>query len=256
MPDSLTALIITFNEAANLGRCLDRLRWVPRVVVLDSGSTDATLAIAAEHPNVQVIHRPFDTFAGQCNFGLEQVRSEWVLSMDADYIVGTDFEPEARAAMQSGHAAGYRTGFRYCIGGRPLSGTLYPPRTVLYRKAAAHYEDEGHGHRVRIQGEIADLRVLIDHDDRKPLSRWLASQIKYAEAEAAFLASAAQAELGRIDRLRARAWIMPVLAPVYCLIFKGLWRDGWAGWHYTLQRWLAECMIALAVVDHRLKSHE
>ena len=44
---------------------------------------------------------------------------------------------------------------------------------------------------------------------------------------------------------------MPVLAPFYCLVVKGLWRDGWAGWHYTMQRWVAECMIALALVDRR-----
>ena len=92
---------------------------------------------------------------------------------------------------------------------------------------------------------------MIDHDDRKPLSRWFASQIKYSEQEAEFLATSAASQLSRIDKLRAKAWIMPVLAPFYCLVVKGLWRDGWAGWHYTMQRWVAECMIALALVDRR-----
>ena len=69
MTADLTALIITFNEEPNIGRVLERLGWVPRVVVLDSGSTDATLAICATFANVEVFTRPFDSFAGQCNHG-------------------------------------------------------------------------------------------------------------------------------------------------------------------------------------------
>ncbi len=251
MPPPLTALVITFNESANIARCLGRLDWVERVVVLDSGSTDGTQQIARSFPNVEIIERAFDTFAGQCNFGLAQIGSEWVLSLDADYILGEGFERAAIAAIQSGRAQAYRAPFRYCIHGRGLSATLYPPRIVLYRREAARYENEGHGHRVRINGKAGLLGAAIDHDDRKPLSRWFASQIKYAAAEAEFLASTHADQLGRIDRLRVRGWVMPVLAPLYCIVVKGLWRDGQAGWHYTLQRWVAECMIALALLDRR-----
>ena len=249
MSGSLTALVIAFNEAANITRCLRRLDWVERVVVVDSGSTDGTQEIARGFPNVEVIERAFDSFAGQCNFGLSQIHSEWVLSLDADYILGEDFEQVAIVTIQSGQASAYRAPFRYCIQGRSLSATLYPPRIVLYRREAARYEDEGHGHRVRIDGTAGLLGATIDHDDRKPLSRWFASQIKYAAIEAQFLASTPAAQLSRIDRLRARGWVMPLLAPVYCFVIKGLWRDGLAGWHYVLQRWTAECMIALALVD-------
>ena len=254
MSGSITALIITFNEAANIARCLDRLRWLQRVVLLDSGSTDDTLAIARRYPNVEIIHRDFDTFAGQCNFGLSQIQTDWVLSLDADYIVGENFGQAASQAIASGSAVGYRAAFRFCIQGRRLSATLYPPRTILYRKDQAHYENEGHGHRVRINGIVETISEVIEHDDRKPLSRWLSSQIKYAEAEAAFLVNAPSDKLGKIDRLRAKAWILPFLAPVYCLFVKGLWRDGLAGLHYAMQRLLAETMIALAVIDRRLSS--
>ena len=66
---------------------MPRLRWAQRVLVIDSGSTDDTLALIAQFPNVQVLHRPFDSFAEQCNFGLQHISSEWVLSMDADYVL-------------------------------------------------------------------------------------------------------------------------------------------------------------------------
>jgi len=251
MPDSLSALVITYNEATNIARCLERLDWVQRVVVLDSGSTDGTQEIARNFPNVEVIERAFDTFAGQCNFGLNQIHTDWVLSLDADYILGKGFEEAARAAIQSNCAPAFRVPFQYCIHGQGLSATVYPPRIALYRRDTARYEDEGHGHRVCIKGTPGLLGAMIDHDDRKPLSRWFASQIKYSEQEAEFLATSAASQLSRMDKLRAKAWIVPVLTPFYCLIVKGLWRDGRAGWHYTLQRWVAECMIALALVDRR-----
>lgn len=247
----ITVMVLTFNEEPNIDRCLERLRWASRVLVVDSFSTDRTLEIVRGYPNTTIIQRAFDTFAGQCNFGLSQIETPWVLSLDCDYILGADFEKEAAEQIAGGEHAGWKSAFRYCIHGKPLSATLYPARCVLYRKAAARYEDEGHGHRVRIDGNVGDLRSRIDHDDRKPLGRWFASQMKYAEREAEHLLTAPANELSRIDRLRARGWVMPFLAPVYCLVVKGLWRDGLAGWHYTLQRWLAECVIALAVIDRR-----
>ena len=83
----LTALILTYNEKENIARTLGSLAWVTSVVLIDSGSTDGTQELAvASHPNVKVLFRAFDSFAGQCNFGLNQIDTEWVLSLDADYI--------------------------------------------------------------------------------------------------------------------------------------------------------------------------
>lgn len=250
LPD-ITALVITRDEAANIARCLERLTWLPKVLVLDSFSADSTVGVAKTFPNVTVVQRGFDTFASQCNYGLTLIDSEWVLSLDCDYIVGDSFADEARSLVGVGTCDGFKAGFRYCIHGRPLRASLYPARCVLYRRAAAHYEDEGHGHRVRIEGVMGTMRSYVAHDDRKPLGRWFAAQMKYAEREALFLLSAPRNQLSRVDRLRATGWIMPLLAPMYCLFFKGLWRDGIAGWHYVLQRWVAECVIALALAEIR-----
>lgn len=256
MNPDLTALVITHNEMANIERCLERLRWVPRVVVLDSFSTDETLMIARRFPNVEIVQRAFDTFANQCNHGLSLISSRWVLSLDCDYVLGDDFEKEALSLIERTDVAGWRVGFRYCVHGRPLSATLYPPRCVLYLREAATYEDEGHGHRVRVRGLVGEMRARIDHDDRKPLSRWFAAQIKYAEKESAFLISATKESMSRVDRVRRMGWVLPLIVPVYCLIVKGLIRDGIAGLHYTLQRWVAECMIALAVIERRISNKE
>ncbi|MEJ1931880.1 glycosyltransferase, partial [Nostoc sp. NIES-2111] len=73
---AITGLVITFNEAANIERTLSRMQFLPKVIVLDSGSTDGTLDIAARFSNVEIVQRAFDSFAGQCNFGLGLIRTE------------------------------------------------------------------------------------------------------------------------------------------------------------------------------------
>ncbi len=60
---------------------------------------------------------------------------------------------ELDTLVPSDAVAGYKARFVYRIFGRPLRGTLYPPRTVLYRKGTASYQNEGHGHRVTVSGE-------------------------------------------------------------------------------------------------------
>lgn len=241
----LTPLILTYNEEANLGRVLDRLTWAERVVVLDSFSTDRTLEIARAYPNVEVHQRAFDSFAGQCNHGLSLVGTEWTLSLDADYVLTPALIAEIAALPDDPAVAGYQAGFTYVIGGRPLRGTLYPPRTVLYRTARARYAQDGHAHRVEVDGAVQPLAGKILHDDRKPLASWLDAQRRYAVQEAAKLRATPRDRLGRTDRLRLAGVWAPVLGPLYALVARGGLLDGRAGWHYALQRAYAEILLAL-----------
>jgi glycosyltransferase involved in cell wall biosynthesis len=251
--DEITPLVIAFNEGPNLGRCLERLKWARRIVVMDSGSTDDTLAICARFPSVEVHHRPFDSFAGQCNAGLERIWTPWVLSLDSDYLMPTGF-PEEISGL-GGLEHGYRAGFRYCVYGRPLRSCLYPPRTVLYRRAGARYEDDGHGHRVVVPGPVGELKSVIDHDDCKPLARWLASQRKYAEQEAEKLLAQTGA-LPVADRIRKRIWLAPGLVFFYTLFWKRAALDGWPGFFYVLQRTYFELLLSLELLDRRLRGRK
>src|SRR5947207_5775833 len=169
----VTALILTRNEQENIGRTLSAIKWIDKVIMIDSFSSDETLKLAqASHPNVIVVQRAFDSFAAQCNFGLSQIATEWVLSMDADYVVSPELIEQVQTLDPTPDIAGYSAPFRYCIFGHPLRATIYPPRTVLYRRNCAKYHDEGHGHRVSVTGKILRLSGTIDHDDRNPFGRW------------------------------------------------------------------------------------
>lgn len=250
---SVSALLLTYNEQENIGRTLAALRWIEEVVLIDSFSTDDTLEIAAAtHSGVRVIQRPFDSFAKQCNFGLEHVRSPWVLSLDADYELEAELTEEIAALEPGLEVAGYAVRFRYCVWGRPLRSTLYPPRTVLYRRDHATYHDEGHGHRVRLRdGVVLPLRGRVRHDDRKPLSRWLLSQDRYMHVEAPYLLGMPPSELSRQDRLRRRAILAPAVIFLYLMFGRGLVLDGWPGWYYVFQRTLAETLLALRIITNR-----
>jgi glycosyltransferase involved in cell wall biosynthesis len=256
LADQLTVLLITYNEESNIARTLEAVAWAKTILVVDSGSTDATRAIIAGFPQARIVERPFDTFATQCNFGLSRVATDWVLSLDADYELSEALAQEIQALWPEPDVAGYRASFVYRIFGRALTSTLYPPRTVLYRKDHARYRDEGHGHRVVIDGPIGVLQNAIFHDDRKPLSRWFASQQAYARREADYLLTAEPGALKRSDRIRRLGWIAPILVPLYTLFWKRCLLDGWPGWYYALQRGIAEAMIALELIDRRLRGAE
>jgi glycosyltransferase involved in cell wall biosynthesis len=253
MIEDITPVVITYNEEANIARTLDPLAWARRIVVIDSGSTDETLKIVQTYRQAEVFHRPFDDFASQCNFGIAQVTTPWVLSLDADYELSKELVIELHRLNPESAIGGYRARFVYRIFGRPLRGTLYPPRTVLYRKDKAFYRNEGHGHRVTVAGEVLPLLGVIFHDDRKPLAHWFRAQQRYASKEAEHLMASDRNALGGTDRIRLAVWPAPLAVFLYTLILKGCLLDGWPGWYYALQRLLFEAILALDLIDRRLR---
>jgi glycosyltransferase involved in cell wall biosynthesis len=253
MLDQITPMILTYNEVPNIRRTLDALSWAKRIVVIDSFSTDETVDVLRCYPQVELFQRPFVDAASQCNYGLAQVTSPWVLSLDADYVLGEGLVREMQSLAPPSNASGYRARFVYTVHGRRLRGSLYPPRTVLYRRDKASYRQEGHTQRVVLDGEVLSFAEVIFHDDRKPLARWIASQQRYARAEAEYLLDPRRPPLRRTDKIRLMGWPAPVAAFFYTLLIKGCLFDGWPGWYYALQRAVAEALIALELIDRRLQ---
>jgi glycosyltransferase involved in cell wall biosynthesis len=247
-------MILTFNEEANIGRTLDKLTWAKKILIIDSGSTDHTLEIVSQHSQAVVIRRDFDTAAPQCNFGLTHIESEWVLSLDADYVLSDELVLEIATLRPSSNVRGFWARFVYRIFGRSLRASLYPRRAVLYRRSSASYVDEGHTQRVRIDGKMLNLIHPIYHDDRKPVSRWFGSQARYVSLEASHLLSRDRSTLGNVDRIRLLIVLAPVLVFFHVLFVKRCLFDGWPGWYYALQRVCAEMMLSIELLDRRFRS--
>jgi glycosyltransferase involved in cell wall biosynthesis len=252
MLSTVTPLILTYNEAPNLRRGLEKLQWASEIVIVDSFSNDETEQIARSFPNVRFVQRRFSDHTAQWNFGLDQVDSDWVLSLDADYVVTDELVDEISQLPGGGGVSVFFARFRYCVGGRALRGSLYPPRAVLFRKSECRYVQDGHTQVLDFHGPSSFLKGYLLHDDRKSLARWLDSQRAYARLEAEKLLSSGSQSHSLGDRLRR--WILPAApaAFVYAFIAKGCFFDGWPGWFYALQRTYAEVLLSLEMLDRKL----
>jgi glycosyltransferase involved in cell wall biosynthesis len=251
MLDEITPLLLTFDEACNISRSLERLSWAREVVIVDSFSTDGTVEIAAKFPNVRLVKNKFCSHSQQWNFGLNEtgIRTKWVLALDADYVLTESLIKEIEALRATDDVAGYRVSFRYCVEGKALSGAVYPPVTVLFRRSLGGYIQDGHTQRLQLEGNVLKLTNPAMHDDRKPLHRWLSSQSRYMRLEAIKLLQSSIAELSIQDRIRRCIVIAPIAVFLYCMIFKRNIFDGSAGLFYALQRSFAELLISLYLLD-------
>lgn len=252
----ITALILTYNEAPNIERTISALSNIDEILIVDSGSTDATLEIAKRiRPDTRIVQRDFDTHTQQWNFGLDQVRTPWILSLDADYELSSALAREIADLAPPESIGGYQAAFQYRIQGHPLRASVYPPRTVLFRKDKARYRDDGHTQILETHEKVLPLKGVIFHDDRKPFSRWFRSQQHYATLEARHLLAMPVEQLRPQDRLRRKIFFAAPAIFVYLLFGKRLILDGWPGWLYVFQRTIAEILLSTKLITEKASLH-
>lgn len=248
----ISGLILSNNEEVNIGRTLSNLTWLPEIVLLDSGSTDKTLEIAKTFPNVRICHREFDNHHNQWNFGLKEcgIQSEWVLALDSDYQFDEKVSAEIQTIVDSNpFENAFWAKFRYAINGEVIKSGIYTPVQVLFRRKLANYANEGHTQRVKVEGESGWLKNHVIHDDRKPFSRWIHSQVRYSKLEAEKILQSPKSNLSRTNRLRKSTILTPVIVFFYCLIVrKGIF-EGKNAILYAFQRLIAESFIQYKLKD-------
>ena len=99
--EKISAIIITKNEEKNIKSCLDSLRFVDEIVLVDSGSTDKTIEIARTFENIKIIQTQWFGFVENKKIALEQTQYNWVLWIDADEIVPKELADEWLTRTQS-----------------------------------------------------------------------------------------------------------------------------------------------------------
>jgi len=251
---SLSILILTFNEELNIGACLDSVSWSDDVLVLDSGSTDNTVAIARER-GIRVVQRPFDNYAAQRNFGLQQpYKYPWVLMLDADERVPEELRMEMVAATQAAGpaVAMFRMRRRDHLFGRWIKGSSgYPTWFGRLARVGRVRVERPVNEEYHADGELRDLRAHLDHYPfNKGFDAWIAKHDRYSSMEARMRLEGAASRLQWPDLLhrdadrrrraqKALAYRLPLrpLAMFFALyVLRGGLFEGRAGLTFCLLR--------------------
>jgi len=251
MLDQITPVLLTLNEAPNIERTLSALAWAKDIVLVDSGSADRTIEIVKRFPNVKLFTRQFDNHANQWRYAVTEtaIGTPWILRLDADYQVSPELLAEMRALFADAPVNGYRVKFDYAVFGRRLRASLYPPNVILLRRGHFTVREKGHTEEWIVDDPIGTLRARALHDDWKTTAAWLAGQGRYMGLE---VDRVAMRPRGLRDWLRRRPPLMPIAMFFYCLFGKGLIFNGRAGLFYSLQRTMAEAVLALMLIESKI----
>ena len=260
----ISVLILTKNEEADLPGCLDSVSWSDDVHVLDSESTDATVAIARDR-GAKVSVRPFDGYSSQRNFGLQSIAyvHSWVLILDADERIPGELVPVLDEFVSDApdFVAAARIRRRDIWWGRWLRhAQISPFYQRLVRPRKVHYVREINEVLV-VDGTTRDLDGFFDHFPfSKGLAHWVAKHNAYSTMEAELIALGGdfQASIwtavfdrdfnvrrrhqkGIFYRLPAR----PLLKFFYMVIIRRAFLDGMPGIRYSILQGFYEYLIVL-----------
>lgn len=106
--NKLSVVVITLNEEKNIARCLESIRWADELIIVDSGSSDQTCAIAEEQFGARVFHQGWPGDGPQKRFGIEQASNDWCLVLDADEELSPELAASMQRALTSGSASCYK----------------------------------------------------------------------------------------------------------------------------------------------------
>ena len=177
----LTATVITLNEEANIEAALQSLKWVDEVVVVDSGSTDGTVAIA-RRCGARVETRAWEGYSAQKNYAASIAANDWILSIDADERVPVDLATEIRELMERGpDRRGYRIPRVTWYLGRWIRGTDWYPdyQLRLYDRRAATWNARRVHESVALGEPAGRLQHDLQHYAYRDLSHHLATIDRY-----------------------------------------------------------------------------
>ena len=270
----ISTLILTYNEQQDLPGCLDSISWCDDIHILDSGSTDFTLAIAQAR-GARITTRSFDTYAAQRNAAMQlPFRHPWVLVLDADERPTPALSAEMQAAVLTVPASvsGFRMRRRDFLWGTWLKHAQMTPFYVrLLRVGHVHYTRDIN-EIVEVSGDILELQSPLDHFAfSKGITHWVAKHNGYSSKEAELLASGDAirgASLRRAlfarnfhERRVAQKAIFyelparPLIKWCYMMFFRGAILDGHAGVMYATLQSFYEYLIEVKCRElHRQRS--
>lgn len=237
----LSVIVITKNEEAAIGRCLRSIAFANEIVVVDSGSSDKTAAIAREL-GARVIQRPnWPGFGPQKNRALDNASGDWVLSLDADEWIEPPLADEIRTVIaQADAAGGYEIPRRSRFCGRIVRYCGWSPDYVLrlFRREQGRFSDDKVHEHVEVAGPLMRLKNPIEHDSITDLADAEDKIKRYSKAAATQLIAKGK------KSSYAKAWLRGLGAFLRTFVFRLGFLDGKTGWRvanynrrYTFEKW-------------------
>ena len=221
MTARLSVTIITLNEEANIRRTLESIMWADEIIVLDSGSTDRTMAICREFTG-KVYHQDWLGFSGQKNAAIDRATGDWILSLDADEPIEPELAAEIRTIMASPDAYdGYRVPRKTFFLGKWIQhGGWYPDDNLrLFRRGKGRFGERAVHEAIKVQGTIGRTAHAIEHHAFPDLASYMASINSYSS-----LAVTEMAQRG-VTAFKA-GWVNILLRPFGTFFYKYVVRLG------------------------------
>ena len=230
MPETISVVLITLNEAANLPRTLASVGFAQDLVVVDSGSSDETLEIA-RRAGARVFVEPWKGFAGQKNSAIAYAAGDWVLSLDADEEVSPELALEIELLLAGKpECSAYRIPRLNHFLGKPLRhGGYWPdPKLRLFRRGSALFKERAVHETMKATGAVGTLKSPLLHHCYPTLEEYVEHMNRYSTVAARMMV-----EAGRAPRSAAGlAWnglLNPAATFIYNYIFRLGFLDGSAG---------------------------
>lgn len=184
--NKLSVIVITLNEASNIRDCLTSVAWADEIIVVDSGSSDETLAICEELGAKTLINRDWQGFGHQKNLALQQATGDWILSLDADERISPALQQLIKQTLESPNADGYlfpRQAF--FLGKAMRHGGWWPDYVLrLFRREAGEFSQVLVHENVLLQGKTQKLHEPIIHYSYISLEQLVDKINKYSSAGA------------------------------------------------------------------------
>jgi len=269
----VSVLILTLNEEINISACLDTLSWSDDIIVLDSLSSDQTVAIATDK-GARVIQRPFDDWSSHQNWAVQniQFKHPWVLYLDADERCPPEMADEVQwlAANDSIHAAFQIRRKDYFMGVWLKHAQLYPTWLVrLFRPEKIRYERLVNPVAC-VDGATGNLQAHIFHYPfSHGVAHWIARHNRYSDMEAQEWMKSRESNLllfkpllSADKNLRRQALkeifyrlpARPTIKFIYYYLIRRGFLDGKAGFTYAMLQAFYEYLIHLKVLEIKRKS--
>lgn len=182
---SFSAVIITRNAASCIEPCLQSVVFADEILVVDSGSTDATIEIARRY-GARVLYQDWLGYGPQKRFAVAQAKNPWVLSLDADERVSDELSESIRRELSSPRHRAYEFPRRNRFMGRWLRhGEGYPDWSLrLFHRDHANWSDDPIHEKVVTSGSVGRLHGDLLHESEQGIADYLAKQNRYTSLQA------------------------------------------------------------------------